>query len=326
MKCTNKYAAGLLAAILLTTLCGCREKEIAFAYNPDYDVSGFRIVTENASVTADAFAAGLCVTAGDVNVNDEVLDMSEAVSAGLFDCNNGNVLYAKNIHERLDPASLTKLMTAVVALKYGNPDDMITASANVAITESGATLCGLAQGDQLTLNQALHALLMKSANDAAVAIAEHISGSVEAFAEKMNEEAALLGATNSHFVNPHGLTAENHYVTAYDMYLIFQAAIKYDLINEIIGKTSYDSIYQDRNGNTKQLELKTTNWYLSGNAKAPEKVNVVGGKTGTTNAAKNCLILLARDVSGNPYIAVILKSEERQILYTEMTELLDEIG
>lgn len=326
MKCTNKHAAGWMAAMLLTILCGCGEQEIPFAYNPDYDVSGFRIVTENKSVTADAFASGLCVANGDINVNNETIDMSGATAAGLFDLNNNNVLYAKNIHERLDPASLTKLMTALVALKHGNPDDMITASSNVVITESGATLCGLAPGDQLTLNQALHALLLRSANDAAVAIAEHISGSVEAFAELMNQEAALLGATNSHFVNPHGLTAENHYVTAYDMYLIFQAAVKYELIGEIIGKTSYDSVYQDGNGNSKQLELKNTNWYLSGNAKAPDQVNVVGGKTGTTNAARNCLILLARDVSGNPYIAVILKAEERQILYEEMTRLLDEIG
>lgn len=325
MKCTNKWMAGILLTALLTVLCGCGEEKIPFAYNPDYEVSSFRIVNENASVTADSFALDLCVANGDVNVNDELLDMSQATAAGLFDLNNNTVLYAKNIHERLDPASLTKLMTAVVALKYGNPDDMITTTSNVIITESGATLCGLAEGDHLTLNQALHALLMKSANDAAVAIAEHISGSVEAFAELMNQEARAIGATNSHFVNPHGLTADNHYVTAYDMYLIFNEAIKYDLVNEIISMTSYDSVYTDKNGESKQLSLSTTNWYLNGNAKAPDQVNVVGGKTGTTNAAKNCLVLLARDTASNPYIAVILRSEERQLLYTEMTELLDEI-
>lgn len=307
-------------------MCGCGKEEIPFAYNPDYEVSSFRVVNENASVTADAFALELCVAGtDDINVNDELVDMSQATAAGLFDVNQNTVLYAKNIHERLDPASLTKLMTAVVALKYGNPDDMITTTSNVVITESGATLCGLAAGDQLTLNQALHALLMKSANDAAVAIAEHISGSVEAFADLMNEEAKAIGATNSHFVNPHGLTAENHYVTAYDMYLIFNEAIKYDLITEIISMTSYDNVYKDKNGNSKQLSLQTTNWYLTGNAQAPDQVNVVGGKTGTTNAARNCLVLLARDAAGNPYIAVILKSEERGILYTEMTDLLDEI-
>lgn len=326
MKCTNRWIAGILAVVVCASLCGCGGEAIPFAYNPDYEVSSFRVVNENASVTADAFALELCVAdSNDINVNDELVDMSQATAAGLFDVNRNTVLYAKNIHERLDPASLTKLMTAVVALKYGNPDDMITTTSNVIITESGATLCGLAEGDHLTLNQALHALLMKSANDAAVAIAEHISGSVEAFAELMNEEAKAIGATNSHFVNPHGLTAENHYVTAYDMYLIFNEAIKYDLVTEIISMTNYDSVYTDKNGNSKQLSLQTTNWYLTGNAQAPDQVNVVGGKTGTTNAAKNCLVLLARDTAGSPYIAVILKSDERGILYTQMTDLLSEI-
>lgn len=248
--------------------------------------------------------------------------MTDATSAGLFDLNSRTVLYAKNIHERLAPASLTKLMTAVVALKYGNPDDVITVSSNMGNLESGAVVCGLAEGDQLTLNQALHALLIKSANDAAVAIAEHIGGSVEGFADMMNEEAQAIGATNSHFVNPHGLNAENHYVTAYDMYLIFNEALKYDTVNEIISMTSYDTVYTDKNGSEKTLSVKNTNQYLAGNVAAPDRVTVIGGKTGTTSAAGNCLILLARDTSGNPYIAVILKSAERGILYTEMNALL----
>lgn len=315
----------MLCVMLLMCTAGCGEKEIPFAYNADYDVSGFRVFTENSSVTADAFASDLCVVDGDINVNDAVLDMSQAAAAGLFDLNSNTVLYAKNIHEQLSPASLTKLMTAVVALKYGNPDDMITASANVNITESGAVVCGLKEGDQLTLNQALHALLIKSANDVAVAVAEHIAGSVEAFADLMNQEATAIGATNSHFVNPHGLTAENHYVTPYDMYLIFREALKYDLVNEIIRMTSYETVYTDKNGNSKQLSFTTTNWYLNGNEKAPEQVSVMGGKTGTTNAAGNCLILLARDTAGNPYIAVVMRAAEREVMYGEMSDLLDEI-
>lgn len=315
----------MLAAAITAVCSGCGSSEILFAYDPDYEVSSFRIVNENASVTADAFAFSLCVVDQDVGVDDSVVDMSEATSAGLFDLNNNTVLYAKNVHERLAPASLTKLMTAAVALKYGNPDDMITVSSNVNITESGAVLCGLQEGDQLTLNQALHALLMKSANDAAIAIAEHIAGSVDAFSEMMNAEAMAIGATNSHFVNPHGLTAENHYSTAYDMYLIFNEALKYDLVNEIISMSSYETVYKDRNGNSKNMSFNSTNWYITGNSRAPEHVSVIGGKTGTTNAALNCLVLLARDTAGNPYIAVILRSKEREILYQEMTDLLDEI-
>lgn len=326
MKCTNKFTALFAAFCVCISASGCSDEAVAFPYDPDYKVSSFRVIGENGFETADPFAASLCVADGDVNVDDSVVDMSEATAAGLFDLNNNKVLYAKNIHERLAPASLTKLMTAVVALKYGNPDDVITVSANATQLESGAVTCGLQAGDRLTLNQAMHALLIKSANDAAVAIAEHIGGSVEGFAEMMNKEAQAIGATNSHFVNPHGLTADNHYVTAYDMYLIFNEALKYDGVGDIIRMTSYDSVYTDKDGKEKQLSFKTTNQYLAGNYSAPETVTVIGGKTGTTNAAGNCLVLLAKDTSGNPYIAIILRSKEREIMYTEMSDLLEEAG
>ena len=195
MKCTNKCLALLTALAVCFGATGCSDEAIAFSYNPDYKVSAFRISGDTGFETADAFASGLCVVNGDINTDNSAVDMTDATSAGLFDLNSRTVLYAKNIHERLAPASLTKLMTAVVALKYGNPNDVITVSSNMGNLESGAVVCGLAEGDQLTLNQALHALLIKSANDAAVAIAEHIGGSVEGFADMMNEEAQAIGAT-----------------------------------------------------------------------------------------------------------------------------------
>ena len=189
-----------------------------------------------------------------------------------------------------------------------NPEDMITVSAvSAGITESGAQLCGLKTGDNLTLDQALHALLINSANDAGMAIAEHVGGSVENFAEMMNKEAAELGATNCHFVNPHGLHDENHYVTAYDLYLIFNEAMKYEKFSEIIMMDSYSTTYTDRNGNPKTFDFKTTNLFLQGEYTPPEQITVIGGKTGTTNAAGSCLILLSKDSSGNPYISVVLQ-------------------
>ena len=229
------------------------------------------------------------------------------------------------MHERLAPASLTKILTAVVALEYGNLDDVITVTKDVKITESGATLCGLKEGDTLTLNQALHALLIHSANDAANAIAIHLGGSIEGFSNLMNEKAMDIGATNSHFVNPHGLSADDHYTTAYDLYLIFNEAINYELFREIIHMENYSTIYQDSNGNDKEMEFKTTNMFLRGNYNSPDKVTVIGGKTGTTNAAGNCLILLSKDTAGNPYISVILRSKERQLMYEQMIDLLEEI-
>jgi D-alanyl-D-alanine carboxypeptidase len=223
------------------------------------------------------------------------------------------------------PASLTKVMTAYCALKYGSPDQVLVAGSDVGVTESGAQKIGLKQGDRMTLDQALRILLIYSANDVANLIASNISGSVDEFVELMNTEAKKLGATNSHFANPHGLTADEHYVTAYDMYLIFNAAMQYDTFSEIINMTEYSTNYLDSSGNSKEVSVSSTNAYLSGSQSAPMGVTVIGGKTGTTSAAGHCLILLARDTNGSPYIAVIMRDTDSGTLYSDMSSLLSEI-
>lgn len=314
----------LTSFALMANITGCGAKEYTFAYDRNRNNTSFSVASHAQGKTMDAFASGLCVAAGDVSAGTDV-DMSQATAAGLFDVSNGKVIYAKNVHEKLNPASLTKLLTALCALKYGNPDDVLTATENVYISESGAVKIGLAAGDTMTMDQALHVLLLKSANDVAVMIAEHISGSVEGFAELMNETANSLGATNSHFVNPHGLTDPNHYTTAYDLYLICNEAVKYDKIVEIIHTSTYTSIYHDQNGGEKSIDIANSNAYIKGEIPSPDNVTVVGGKTGTTNAAGSCLILYARNNSGNPYICIILQSSDRTTMYTEMTGLLSEI-
>lgn len=314
-----------ISTVLLgSILTGCGSTSYEMAYSPDYPVSSYRIaVSEEAVDTAAPFAADLCVVDGDVVADD--LDLSRVSSAALFSLSANETILAKNVYEKLAPASLTKIMTALVALKYGSPDEVLTASANVKITESGAQTVGIKEGDQMTLTQALHLLLINSANDAAVMIAEGVGGSIEGFSELMNQEAKEIGATNSNFVNPHGLTADNHYVTAYDMYLIFNAALEYDLINEIISMPSYTTVYKDKNGNDKEISVNTTNLYLQGEKNAPDAITVIGGKTGTTNAAGHCLIILSRDSAGKPYISVILRADDKDILYQDMTDLLSEI-
>ena len=159
----------------------------------------------------------------------------------------------------------------------------------------------------------------------AVLIAEGVAGSVEEFVSLMNEEAAAIGATNCNFTNPNGLTEEGHYMTAYDLYLVFQEALQYDLFNQIIQMSSYTSTYRDRNGNEKSLDIKTSNRYLRGSYEMPTNVTVIGGKTGTTIAAGSCLILLARSSDGTPYISVILKDSSGDQLYADMTDLLSVI-
>lgn len=323
MKYTNRLFISA-ALILSFFLGGCGSANISVPYTLESNVSAFSITNHNTDVKMDSFASNLCVGNANITKNTSV-DMTNATSAALFDVNKTNIIYGKNIHERLAPASLTKVLTAVVALEEGNLDDIITVTKEVKITESGATLCGLKEGDTLTLNQALHALLIQSANDAANAIAIHLGGSLEGFAELMNQKAVELGATNSHFVNPHGLSDDDHYTTAYDLYLIFNKAIEYELFREIIHMDKYSTIYQDSVGNEKEMEFTTTNLFLRGDYNSPDKVTVIGGKTGTTNAAGNCLIVLSKDTAGNPYISVILRSKERQLMYEQMIDLLEEI-
>ena len=269
------------------------------------------------------FASDLCVADEDINGSD--VEIAEVASAGLFDLTKKETLYAKNINMQVQPASLTKVMTALVALKYGSLDQVLVAGPDVYVSESGAQKINLKEGDRLTLDQALRILLIYSANDVANLIASNIGNSIEDFVSLMNKEALSIGATNSHFVNPHGLTADDHYVTAYDMYLIFNAAMEYDVFSEIINTTEYSTTYLDANGASKEITVSNTNAYLKGDKQQPAGVTVIGGKTGTTQAAGHCLILLARDTASNPYIAVIMRDTDSGLLYNDMSLLLNEI-
>jgi D-alanyl-D-alanine carboxypeptidase len=275
--------------------------------------------------TVRPFAASLAVVPGDISGSVEDGRIM-AAAAGLFCVDDKEPLYAKNVYERLHPASLTKVMTALVALKYGTIDTYITASANVNIVESGAQVVGLKQGDQMTLAQALHLALINSANDAAIMVAEGVAGSVEEFCNLMNKEAQMIGATNTNFINPHGLTDDEQYTTVYDMYLILNAAIKYDIFNQIVQMPSYTTTYLQAGGNSRELTVNSTNWYLQGTAATPENVIVVGGKTGTTSAARHCLAIVSKDNNEKTYISVVMRADGREVVYGEMTELLRVVG
>ena len=314
------FAIITLTAYVAVMLTGCGSSKLALDYIDTHPI----VSTDRMDNYASGFATNLAVANTDIE-GVTGYEVEEPSAAGIFDINRKKVLYAKDIHERLAPASLTKVMTALVAMKYGNTEDLITCSENVGNIDYDATKIGLKAGDQLTMNQAIHALLINSANDAAIAIAEHVAGSVEDFVALMNKESIEIGATNTHYVNPHGLTDSDHYTTAYDLYLTMNEAMKYELFNEIIHITEYNSVYNDSQGNEKSMSLKTTNLFLRGDYNPPENVNVIGGKTGTTNAAGNCLILVVKDAAGNPYIAVILRASTRALLNEEMAEILKEI-
>ncbi|MBR2403767.1 MAG: D-alanyl-D-alanine carboxypeptidase [Lachnospiraceae bacterium] len=329
MKCTNnllykKFICGIMISLMVFTLPSCGNSSYELPFEGNSKVSGFNIITEQKSDVIPLFASDLCIS--DKQVTDpDFANTEDCGTAILFDVMNSEVLYSSHAHEQMSPASLTKVLMALVALKNATPDTVLTASEQIFINEQGAQLCGLKPGDTMTLNQALYIALLHSANDAALLIAQNIGGSEEGFVEMMNQEAQRLGATNSNFVNPHGLTDSNQYTTAYDLYLIFNEAIKYEKFVEIIQTPTYETIYYDRNGKEVPISVRNTNKYINSDVKAPENVKIIGGKTGTTNAAGHCLMVLAKDKNGAPYISVILKAGSRDSLYAQMTDLLEEI-
>ena len=267
------------------------------------------------------FAADLCVAPNEVDLEGFKPD-TDLHAAGLFDLEADSVLCGYKLYDRLYPASTTKIMTALIALKYGNLDDEVTVSANATDFNWDEVTSGLRTGDKVTLHDLICGLLLHSGNDCGTAIAEHIAGSEEAFADMMNEEAAALGATGTHFVNPHGLHNENHYTTAYDLYLIFNECIKDERFVEIISMDSYDGTLTGADGTVRKETWTPTQAYGAGEATEPEGIRVLGGKTGTTQQAGNCVILYDEDLSEHPYISVIMGADGTTRLYDQMNTLM----
>lgn len=326
MKKKNKIIIISFFAIAICTLSSCKTKEnIPLKYDVYNTSDEYDLIRVNGSSKITTFANDLCV-AGTDNITLGDINIAETVGAGLFNVNQKEVVYSMNIHKKLYPASTTKILTALLVLKYGNLSDEITVSQDAVDLPSDASLCHFSAGDKITLEQALYGLLICSGNDAANAIAEHISGSVENFATLMNEEAKSLGATNSHFVNPHGLHDTEHYTTVYDLYLIFQEVIKYDEFQKIISTKEFTANYTDANGKALKTTWSATNRYLTGKEDIPSGATVIGGKTGTTYDAGSCLVLLSENKNKDPFISIVLKADGKTLLYSGMSDLLENIN
>lgn len=223
-----------------------------------------------------------------------------ARSALLMEAQSGQVLYAKNAHLRLPPASLTKILTALVVVEHADLDEVVTASKRAV--ETPASSMHLLEGEQVSVRDLLCALLLRSANDSAVALAEHVGGSVEQFVQMMNQKAQALGARNTHMVNPHGLDAPNHYSTAYDLALIARAFMEHPTLRAIVGQRYY--IVQ-RSLNQEDLWMVNKSKFLQLYPYAE------GIKTGYTRSAGFCFAGSATK-QGRRLIAVVLNSPRRE--------------
>ena len=277
------------------------------------------INTANTNSRLEGYTKDLCVDFGDYSKGSGFID---AEAGGAFDLTDAKVLYGKNLYASMNPASLTKIMTAYVAIRYGNLSDRLVVTDAAMVNESGAQLAGLKPGDTMSLEQALNIMLVCSANDAALAVAQHVGGDVDTFVSLMNAEARRIGATHTHFTNPHGLTDEEHKTTPYDLYLILNEAVKYEEFRSIVNQVAYTATITDATGKAKEISVETTNLFLKGNYESPSDVVVLGGKTGTTAAAGSCLAIYARDNAGKYYITVILKADDREMSYLDTASLL----
>jgi len=228
-----------------------------------------------------------------------------AMAAVVIEESTGRVLYSKNPTDRRSIASTTKIMTAIIALENGKLDDEITVSKRAAST--GGSVLGLRTGQKYTMKDMLYALLLISANDAAVAIAEHIGGTVEGFAEMMNKKAKELGATNSRFVSPHGLDTDNQYSTAYDVAIITRYALKNKVFSEIVATSTFQ---------IPGHSLYNTNELLGAYP------GLDGVKTGYTSKAGRCLVTTAKR-DGMRLITVVLGSPTRTARAKASRDLLD---
>lgn len=323
MRCTNKiFCLILVTAFVLTAGCKTDEADLPSPYDVYATTGTIGISASDAGAAKSYFASNLCV-AEDVSLGTDVTNSQVAEGAGAFNLATNSVVYAKNLYEKLYPASTTKILTAYIALKYCEDlDAYVTISENAVNQASDSSVCNLKAGDVIRLRDLLYGLMLRSGNDAAVAIAEYVSGDVDSFAALMNEEAVAMGATRSHFVNPNGLPDENHYTTIYDMYLIFSNAVQNQTFLDIIGTKSYDTVYTDANGEQVEHTWENTNQYLTGAVTAPDGFTVVGGKTGTTGEAGYCLVLYSYNALSQPIISIVFKADGKSNLYLLMNEML----
>ncbi len=237
--------------------------------------------------------------------------------AVLLDAQTGTVLYGKNAEAKYYPASITKLMTALLVAERSNlTDTVVFSKAATTNLESGAVTLGLVEGDRLTVEQSLYGLMLKSANEVANGLAEHVSGSVSGFATLMNAKAKELGCTNTTFVNPNGLNNSGHYTTPHDMALIARAAFQNDKVRKVTSTVSYQIPA------TKKAAARTITMghKMINSSDSHYYPGVIGGKTGYTSAAGNTLVTCA-EKNGVRLVVVVMKSKSTH--YADTKALLD---
>lgn len=241
-----------------------------------------------------------------------------AQSAILMDAQTGTILYAKGIDEKHYPASTTKIMTCLLAIENSDLDEVVTFSHEAVFSiEPGSSNIGMDEGEAITMNQALHGILILSANEVANAVGEHVAGDAQSFVDMMNAKAEELGCTNTHFMNAHGLHHEDHYTTARDLATIARAFFSHDVLAKISG-TTYCT-FEATETQPDSFSLATKNMLVEG--KEYEYEWLVGSKTGFTSQSRQTLVSCAKK-DGMELICVVFV-EESPCQFTDTIALFD---
>lgn len=265
------------------------------------------------TVAVELPSGDLSVSMGTNSINAQqsiatTMDYTSSCKASLiYELGTDTMVYAQNADTRVYPASLTKVMTCLLALENSTMSEMVTVSESALEDQdpSGSNV-QLQVGEQMSMKNMLYCLMVASANDAAAAIAEHIGGSQAGFVEMMNRKAAELGCTGTHFANPHGLHDEDHYTTARDMAKIMLAALEYEAFNDIYS-TSFHTV--PATNMTGERELETTNYMISeANYELYIDKRVIGGKTGFTTPAGRCFIGVSES-NGMKLLTVVMGAD-----------------
>lgn len=244
----------------------------------------------------------------------------DAKAALIVEKNTGKIIYEKNSETQNYPASVTKILTAILTIENCKLDDTATVSQSaISQIPSGYVVAPLFIGEQMKIKDLLYALMLKSANDAAYVLAEHVGGSVEGFSEMMNKKAKEIGCKNTHFINPNGIHNDDHYTTAYDMYLISNYAMKNDTFAQIVSTYQYKLPATNKYPNNDRI-MENTNDFINPKSGYYNKI-VKGIKTGTTLQAGNCLITDSSE-NGLDFITVVLGAKTSNSKFSETRKMI----
>lgn len=324
----GRKKAFLLLCIFPFCLSACKTK-LDKAFHEEQSIQRLSSITveENIQNTTVSFARDLAVP-GESSYQIQDMDAEFYLLVEEDSKEGDRAISYNHPYDRCYPASITKLMSALLCVSMVEDlDREFVVSTSSVIKEAGSSTAFLQVGESLSIRNLLYGMLLPSGNDAAVAVAEASAGSVPAFVEKMNEKALELGCLSTHFTNPHGLPDDNHYTSAYDIYLILKACMKYESLREILGTENLQVQYKDKNGIAKSQVWRATNLYSTGEKELPSGLKILAAKTGTTKKAGYCLALsIEKESNTIPYYSVVMKGTNKENLYENMTNLLAKIS